>query len=177
MTAETIRPNANGGAVWADYAYTKIDDVVTDPSTSGDSTYIAAEEDDEGTEQTWNFGALSTVSAVASVQVFVRHRDDGITANADAVLNVKIGGSWQTGQNISYTGTYSWVSKTWSGSWTASDFDDFQVGITAPDNIGRNREYHVAVIYAVVTAPEIGAGNLLPFIQSYQRIEDDQTEF
>tara|TARA_R110002020_G_scaffold15033_1_gene53049 strand:- start:478 stop:1011 length:534 start_codon:yes stop_codon:yes gene_type:complete len=173
MATETIRPNGNANTLWADNAYTKIDDVVTDPSSSGDSTYAMADDDNESAEQTWDFGALSTVSSVASVEVFVRHKDDGITGDPDAAVNVKVGGSWQTGQNISYSGTYSWVSKTWSGSWTASDFDDFEVGITAPNNISRGREYHVAVVYAIATESEIASGNLLPFVQAQQRTEDD----
>ena len=176
MATETIRPNGNANTLWADNAYTRIDDVVNSPSNSGDGTYAVAEEDDESVEQQWDFEALSTLPSASSVEVFVRHRDDGISVTTSDV-NVKIGGAWQTGQTISYTSSFSWVSKTWSGSWSASDFDDFAVGITAPNDIRRNREYHVAVVYAVVTGPDSAAGKLLPFIQAHQRIEDDATEF
>jgi hypothetical protein len=151
MATETIRPNGNANTLWEAYAYTLIDDVVDSPSSAGDGTNAYASDDSESVEQKWDFEALSTLSSASSVEVFVRHKDDGISGNPDSAVNVKIGGSWQTGQNISYNGSYSWVSKTFNGDWSASDFDDFEVGITAPNNISRNREYLVAVVYAVVT--------------------------
>ena len=147
--AETIRPNGNANTLWDVYAYTLIDDVVNSPSSAGDGTNVEADRNDEEEEQQWDFEALSALTSASSVEVFVRHVGDGV--DGDAVVNVKIGGVWQTGQTISYSGTYSWVSGTWSGSWSASDFDDFEIGITSPDDIGHGREYKVAVAYAVVT--------------------------
>tara|TARA_R110002110_G_scaffold229651_1_gene445195 strand:- start:477 stop:1016 length:540 start_codon:yes stop_codon:yes gene_type:complete len=179
MATETIRPNGNANTLWDIYAYTLIDDVVNSPSSSGDGTKVEADRGDEEEEQQWDFDALSTLTSASSVEVFVRHRGDGV--DGDAAVNVKIGGVWQTGQTIaesSYGANYSWVSKTWSGSWSASDFVDFAVGITAPNDIGHGREYQLSVVYAVVTSPDPAAGKPLPFIQAHQRIEDDDaTEF
>jgi hypothetical protein len=151
MATETIRPNGNANTLWAANAYTLIDDVVNSPSSAGDGTNAYADDDNESDEQKWDFEALSTLTSISSVEVFVRHKDDGISGNPDSAVNVKIGGVWQTGQNISYNSSYSWVSKTFNGSWSDSDFDDFEVGITAPNDIRRGREYLVSVVYAVVT--------------------------
>ena len=165
MATETIRPNGNANTLWDIYAYTLIDDVVNSPSSAGDGTNVEADDGDEEEEQQWDFEALSTLTSASSVEVFLRHRGDGV--NGDAAVNVKIGGVWQTGQTISestYGANYSWVSKTWSGSWSDSDFDDFEVGITAPNDVGRGREYEVSVVYAVVTGEEASSATNEAFL-------------
>jgi alpha-tubulin suppressor-like RCC1 family protein len=166
---ETIRPNGNVNQLWNVYDYTKIID-------SNDLTYAMADDDNELVEQIWSFdNPAFTFETLVSVEVFVKHKDAGISGNPDASVNVKIGGSWYTGQNISYNGTYSVVSVSWDGVWSNSDFNDFQVGITAPDISNKNREYKVAEVYAVISVAEAGYSQIT--INNQKSDSPNQPEF
>ena len=145
VNTETIRPDSNINTLWHESNYVYIID-------SNDSNYAKADNRDESEKQKWGFEALSTLTSIGSVEVYVRHKTDG-PERTDPIVNVKIGGSWRTGQSISQESDFTSVSKIWRGSWTASDFDNFEVGITAPDDMHKQAEFQVAEVYAVVGGP------------------------
>jgi len=152
MTTETLRPTSNVTATWSTYDYTNIDDAVSQPSTSGDGTSVYQGRNDDFEPGIWGFDSLASLTSITSVTVWVRHQyledDEPIVENA--LLNAKIGGSWQGDQTINTSASgKTWVSHEFTGTWSASDFDDFEVSLNA-GSVGNADDYEVSVVYADV---------------------------
>lgn len=152
-----VRPTADGSTLQWQLStgathYTLIDDVVTQPTSSGTTDFIFAglTNDDDIDEI-----ILSTTSIPKAVwridQVIVWYLindagGDGLTFRS----NVKIAGSWQTEKTFipAGSGTFAWDSLTWTGSWTRDNFADFQVRCQAEASMTTSDEFQIAVLYA-----------------------------
>jgi hypothetical protein len=155
---EILRPTGNDNTLWADNSYLDIDDAVLTGSSAGDGTYVYADDGDKSEVQSWTTPSLSSITDPTQVTVYVRHKDAGISGDPDSSVNIYVGGAWQTAVPISYGSSFTWVSVQFTGTWTTANFDDFRIGITAPNSIGHGKEYHVAVVYAEVCAPVAAGG-------------------
>ena len=145
---EILRPNGNGNNIWDFHAYTLIDDVVEAPSTAGDSDLVVCDRSDDRVRGTWDMSAVTTLTSITSCRVHLRHKGDGYSDPVDVQLYV--GGSWESAIPLSVTGSLAWVYADFSGSWSASDFDDALLGLTT-DAMGAGDEYHLAVAYFELT--------------------------
>ena len=149
MASEIIRPSGNVNALWSANSFSLIDEVVINPA-AGSADECIADDADDNEEQIWSFPSLASLTTATSVTVHIYHSDDGISADPPVAVRVKVGGVWSSPQDFSYSGTVSWDSNSYAGTWVASDFDDFEVGVTAPSVLGSGDRYLLRTLYAEV---------------------------
>jgi hypothetical protein len=149
MATEILRPSGNVNALWAANSFSLIDEVVINPAAGGVDKCIA-DDGDESEEQIWSFPSLTTLTAITDVDVHIYHSDSGISGDPPVGVRIKVGGVWSASQNFNYTGTSSWDTNNYAGTWAGTDFDDFEIGVTAPGSIGSGREYSLLTLYAAV---------------------------
>lgn len=150
MATEIIRPNSNNNTLWATFDYTNIDDVVTQPS-AGDGAICAANRDDDNETQIWGLSAPSTLVSITQAVVWVYQTMENSNSKTITV-NLNIGGNWQTGQTFTSAidQTLTWVSKTFTGTWTSADFASALVSLGI-GTMGNADDFDVDVIYVELT--------------------------
>jgi len=116
MATETIRPTSAGTAVWNNSTVGNINESITQPSTSGDSTYCQH----NGASlkiQEWNLGAPSNAGTITGASVWLRVSCEDSGDN-EMTVRLKINGAWHTLTNGAgalvtdlewreYTGTFA----------------------------------------------------------------------
>lgn len=145
-----LRPNGNNNTNWNLNDYTLIDDIVTQPvaPTTG-SDYAYPNKNDDSESQEWTLEDCPThISSVTSVIVWVY----GKSTEADPTMdvNINVNSSWQTAQTITFTSSYAWYSKTFTGTWTEANMNGMLVRLTTK-SIVNNLTWEIDALYCYVT--------------------------
>ena len=157
MVQEYLDPDANINTLWARYDYTLIDDGVRDPTTpTGYPNDITTNEDDDDEEQIWSFenttkeyGSITQIV----VKLYIAKSEDTYECD-DPDIRIKVGGSWETPQTLAINDTPQWRDVTFSGSWSASDVDDLQVGVDCGSQPKHTSGMQIDAIYCDISGGE-----------------------
>lgn len=155
MATGIVRPNSptviyewlgGGSTDWQ-----QIDDDVEDPA-DGDDVEIAADKDDDGDIEVWNFTSILSVDEVTQIVVKVRNRR--VDAPISASVDINLGG-WIGAQGFSPQLIEQWHTFTFSGlSGSQANLDGLQVKITL-GGMGDNNYFYVDVVYCIITYSEL----------------------
>lgn len=156
----TVRPTGSGSSSqWAVSSgaaahYTYLDDVVTQPTISGDSDYVWADQAYDNKIDEIKLGSTTSIPShiwiIDRIIVWFLAQD----VNGDSItlrVNIKVNGSWQSEKSFIPTdGTFGWTSQTWTGNWTRDMLNDgdFQVRYQSEASMTGSEEFWIAVIYA-----------------------------
>lgn len=150
-----LRPNSEGSTVeWENSGsathHDNVDDVVTQPTVSGTSTYNYADRNNDDDTDEYGMETIPPyIRRVDEVKVWYLGFDDN---DDDLVprMNIKLDGSWVSEQTFTMSGgsTWTWYSLTWTGNWDRGAFADFQVRLQAEASMTSGEEMQFSVVYA-----------------------------
>lgn len=159
----TLRPNGNNSIGWTGASYVNIDDAVSQP-TAGDGSIIKPAKANDNSDCDFDLDDCgSTIYNITSVVVWVY----GYSTEADKTMEVNLNISgWQTEQTITFTGSYSWYSKTFtpaSGTWTQAQMDAMLVRISS-NTVANDNTWWIDTIYCYVTGDDVApsSGFVMP---------------
>lgn len=172
MVTGYVDPNGDVSKQWELPAsgthFDDIDDGVRQPTAPGTSTYIAeTTEEAEVQKDVFNMTSLAGVSEVTQIKVWAYGHADG-AASPSCKTRIKIGGVWKTLTNLNFTGSNTWKSATFTGSWTQAQLDALQVELEA-DLDGDMGEVYVYEMYCEVTYTPT-AGVSIPVVMHHLRV-------
>ncbi len=110
--------------------YTVVDDGIRQPTAASTSGYISTAT--SSYVEIFNMATTTGVGTVNQVKVWAY----GIAAPKNATCSIYMGSTWQTAQNVSFTGSDSWKSITFTGSWSQTDLDNLQIKFTSDSTGG-----------------------------------------
>ena len=170
--ATIFRPMVAVNSVWDTSAVTLIDEAVTQPTAGSGDIVIADPTDDferqiYGTFKNGSAVPSDTFTTVGSITVWCYCKDDG---GGDTTLDVDvhIDGVTETPQQFAYTGSYAWYSKEFTGSWSASDVDSMQVGLTTGDDPDLNLD----VMYVEIEEAASSGSPIFMVLNHWQEEEE-----
>ena len=156
MATGYVDPNGDIAKGWDHPAsgahYTKVDDGIRQPTQPGTATKIACDESD-GAVDTFAMETIPDVAEVTQVKVWVNGKHAG--GGSDASVNIYIGG-WKTAGDLGFTGSQSWKSRIFNGSWTQAQLDGLRVKLTS--SVEEEGEITVYEVYAEITYEEEAGG-------------------
>ena len=124
--------------------YTTIDDGTRQPSVPNISDYVARSGVAAG--DIYDLTSISSVSSVSQITIWAY---GSVTGAGGINTSIYVGGAWQADQLLNLTSSNSWLSLTFTGTWTQADLDALQVRIALPPQNGPTR--YIYALYGVVT--------------------------
>ena len=167
MATETFRPTSNVNSVWILNDYTRINDDVTFPDLPTDHTQAAETRSvDDFEKQTWasSLDLQYVTSGITSVSVrtygVVTYDDNESSTPTQMGVNVKISGHWQQRQVQTFTENVSgWLTSTWSGAWSNSDFTGLQMELEPLDPMSNSDTFFVHVLQGTIIGTGVPAAS------------------
>ena len=165
MATDYYWPTVDVNSNWDTPTVTLIDEQVTQPTAGSGDFVIADPNNDFGRQVYGTFKNASgdapsvDFTTITSIKVWCYCKDDG---GGDTTLDVdiEIDAVVETPQQFTYTGSLVWYSKEFTGSWSASDVDAMEVGLTT----GSNPDLNLDVLYVEINDDAAGAS--LPLLSA-----------
>jgi hypothetical protein len=168
MGTETLRPIGNINSVWVEYAYTTIDDAVTQPTSGGNDllTLSTGETDEQQYTLTTPAGTDGNVTSV-DVWIFARTDNTSDDFPAEVTFKIRSNGVWYTAASANVINTNdttcTWYSRTITASMGAISTMSPALGIVP--FVDKYCDLKIDVVYVVVnysaTSPSTYALGLL----------------
>jgi len=166
MATAYLDPNADGAQTgWTKsgtphtYYYEYVNSGARDPDAGNTDDYLAG--DTNGNKQDLHMETIGDVGSATAVEVYAYMQRAG-PPDADAKVQVYMGGSWQTAQNLSIADSWAWKSATFEGSWTQADVNALQVRFEA--DLPSGGVAQLADCYVVLTYSTGGGGGARSFV-------------
>ncbi len=160
MATGYLDPNGQvSNAGWVDQGlvnstniYVSIDDGMRQPTAPNGTDYAYTTTD--GGTVVFSMPTLSGVLSVSQIKVWLygEYFDTG-GAGEGILISAKIGGAFQINTRVyaAGVGSLTWVSVTYTGSYTQSDIDNLEIRLTHEDAGIWGNESYVHAVYAEVT--------------------------
>lgn len=156
MASEFLDPSSNINELWFLNAFTNIDGGTRQPSVPT-TDVIRAIDGDESEEQIYGMTNLvASYSEITSIVVWTYANATG--SAGDATCRIKVGGVFESAQNVGLTGSKAWHSITFNSSWTQSDVDALEVSFIASSAISKADKQEFDEMYVEITGTLSGVG-------------------
>ena len=155
MATEVLRPNGNNNAIWNQNDYTRINDAVL-TGNAGDGVHVVGNRNDDNEEQSWTMEDTS-LDNISQIVLHFRSKVDDVAV--DMQMRLSVGDDGFTAYQSEDVSTLSWLwfSKTYTptgGNWTTAQVNDLDVSFLTEASMASSEEFHMDVMYVVVTGDE-----------------------